>query len=180
LTRDSSKTSGYSSAFSIVLKNGGKTELKNFEVKEEIPAEVIGDFIGADANMYKKVVWNPLPARIEKGSVVAVWLVPALKPGEAAVFSYAVDKNVGADVLSKFKPLTVVKSGAEAKPESSTKIAGEAAAIPEKQNAPLEELQFSPKKEVPGWILVLIAAVILVVGILGYLYLSGNLKAFAK
>lgn len=86
-------TAGYRSTFTLVVENTGSMALRGVEFRERIP-----DDVATDAS---QLTFNPQPARFERGSIIAVWLLD-IAPGEKRTLTYSVNKRLDSSVLAKF------------------------------------------------------------------------------
>ncbi len=84
-TLDVDRVSG-TSTVNLIIKNEMSNALENFEYKERIPESVATDS--------SQLAFSLNPTRFEKGSIIAVWSIDKLDPGESISISYSVNKVI--------------------------------------------------------------------------------------
>jgi len=102
---DSKQSSGYASTISISLKNTGNTILRNYEVREKIP---FIEFTSPNPLDYS-IKWSPVPDKIERGSVIAVFFIKELAPQQEFTANYTLDKKLNETSLNELKEPTIEK-----------------------------------------------------------------------
>ena len=78
----SSDSASTSTAVSIAVTNNLPQEINNLEIRERIPASF--------ALYPSQITFSIQPDRFESGSIIAVWKIAALKPGESIAIVYSV------------------------------------------------------------------------------------------
>jgi len=82
---------GYLSAFTLAIKNTGKSGVGQFEVRETIPA-IVGDA--------REMQFSIAPERIEGNDVV--WKIGSLAPGGVIIFGYYTTKKIPASYMGAY------------------------------------------------------------------------------
>ena len=107
-TLDSDPTGG-SSTVTLLIKNEQTTALTNFEYRERIPSNFAGSI--------SELAFSLQPTRFEEGSIIAVWVIEKLEPGESIAIAYTVDRLVNslvgfsAEVKTITTPQTTAPAG---------------------------------------------------------------------
>jgi len=141
--------------FTLIFSNDGNETLNGVEFTEHIRLKDLR-FNSSDPIDYDIEWGDNLPIRIENGSIVAVWTVSELKPGETAEINYSIKREVTQTEADSFEGGAFAKSivSQVSENKSDSKLQDEIL------QAASESQKRSSRFEGFYWVIVLIAAIV--------------------